>query len=74
MIEEQTDGYKAGSNLEKVLRAGHFAVTAELGPPQGADGDEIRHKARFLKGVADAVNITDAQPDDVDIDLGDGHT
>lgn len=57
----QTNGYKAGSNLEKILRAGHFAVTAELGPPQGADPEEIVHKARLLKGVADAVNITDNQ-------------
>ena len=51
----------AGSNLEKVLRAGHFAVTAELGPPQSADGDVIRQKAALLKGCCDAVNITDNQ-------------
>lgn len=59
----QTDnnGYLAGSNLEKVLRAGHFAVTGELGPPQSADGDEIRHKVSLLKGNCDAVNITDNQ-------------
>jgi len=25
------NGYLVGSNLERVLRAGHFAVTAELG-------------------------------------------
>jgi methylenetetrahydrofolate reductase (NADPH) len=28
------NGYKSGSNLEKILRAGHFAVTAEIGPPR----------------------------------------
>jgi methylenetetrahydrofolate reductase (NADPH) len=61
MAEEQTNGYKSGSNLEKVLKAGKFAVTAELGPPQGADPEAIRHKAQFLKGVADAVNLTDNQ-------------
>ena len=61
MAEEQTNGYKSGSNLEKILRAGHFAVTAELGPPQGADPETILHKARLLKGAADAVNITDNQ-------------
>ena len=55
------NGYLAGSNLEKVLRAGHFAVTGELGPPQSADGDEIRHKVSLLKGNCDAVNITDNQ-------------
>jgi methylenetetrahydrofolate reductase (NADPH) len=52
---------KSGSNLEKVLTAGHFAVTAELGPPQGTDVEFIRKKADLLRGVADAVNITDNQ-------------
>jgi len=52
---------KAGSNLEKILSAGHFAVTAELGPPKGTDVETIRKKAKFLAGVADAVNITDNQ-------------
>jgi methylenetetrahydrofolate reductase (NADPH) len=52
---------KSGSNLEKVLTAGHFAVTSELGPPQSADGEVIRRKAGLLKGCADAVNITDNQ-------------
>jgi methylenetetrahydrofolate reductase (NADPH) len=61
MAEESTNGYKSGSNLEKILAAGHFAVTAELGPPQGADGEEILHKSDFLADVADAANITDNQ-------------
>ncbi len=52
---------KAGSNLEKVLTAGHFAVTGELGPPRGNNAEEVRHKAGFLKGVVDSVNITDNQ-------------
>ena len=52
---------KSESNLERVLAAGHFAVTAELGPPMSCDADEIRHKAGILRGCADAVNITDAQ-------------
>mgnify|MGYP000647074199 CR=1 FL=1 len=56
-----TNGYLSGSNLERVLRAGHFAVTAELGPPQSADGNVIREKAKLLRGNADAVNITDNQ-------------
>jgi 5,10-methylenetetrahydrofolate reductase len=61
MAEETNNGYKSGSNLEKILRAGHFAVTGELGPPQSADGEVIREKANHLKGVTDAVNITDNQ-------------
>ncbi|HSO66885.1 MAG TPA: methylenetetrahydrofolate reductase, partial [Desulfatirhabdiaceae bacterium] len=52
---------KSGSNLEKVLLAGHFAFTGELGPPRGTDAEEVRKKASFLKGHVDAVNITDNQ-------------
>jgi len=52
---------KAGSNLEKVLESGAFAVTGELGPPQSADPEVIREKARLLKGYVDAVNVTDGQ-------------
>ncbi len=56
-----SNGYLAGSNLEKILKAEHFAVTGELGPPQSTDTEEIRHKASLLKGNCDAVNITDNQ-------------
>lgn len=52
---------KAGSNLEKVLEAGHFAVTAECGPPRGADPDIVRQKAAYVKGNVDACNVTDNQ-------------
>ena len=52
---------KAGSNLEKVLEAGHFAVTAECGPPRGADPEIVRKKASYVKGNVDACNITDNQ-------------
>jgi len=52
---------KSGSNLEKVLMAGHFAFTGELGPPRGAHAEEVRKKAAYLKGKVDSVNITDNQ-------------
>ena len=52
---------KSGSNLEKILKAGHFAFTGELGPPRGTGVDEVKHKASFLKGMVDSVNITDNQ-------------
>lgn len=58
---EPGNNYKAGSNLEKILKAGHFAFTGELGPPRGASAEEVRHKAKYLKGNVDAVNITDNQ-------------
>ena len=52
---------KSGSNLEILLRSGKFAVTAELGPPRGADRSVIEKKAAILKGYGDAFNITDCQ-------------
>lgn len=48
-------------NLERVLAQGIFAVTAECGPPRGADPDLVRRKGGFLKGHIDAVNVTDNQ-------------
>ncbi len=52
---------KSGSKLEKVLEAGKLAVTAECGPPQGADAEIVRKKASYLKGYVDACNVTDNQ-------------
>lgn len=52
---------KTGSNLERVLDAGHFAVTVEIGPPMDCDGTVVTEKAKLLKGIADAYNITDNQ-------------
>lgn len=60
-MADANNGYKSGSTLEKVLRAGHFAATAELGPPKNADAEVIRKKAGLLKGIVDGVNITDNQ-------------
>ncbi len=59
--QPHSNGYLVGSNLERVLHAGYFAVTAELGPPQSADAEVIRKKAALLQGCCDAVNITDNQ-------------
>ncbi len=52
---------KTQSNLEKVLAAGHFAVTGEVGPPRGSDPEVVRSKASHLVGKVDAVNVTDNQ-------------
>jgi methylenetetrahydrofolate reductase (NADPH) len=49
------------SNLERVLNAGHFAVTAEVGPPKSAKAEVVIDKARILKGFVDAANVTDNQ-------------
>ena len=60
-MSAKDNGYLVGSQLEKMFRAGHFAVTGELGPPQSADPEVIREKVILLKGLVDAVNITDNQ-------------
>jgi methylenetetrahydrofolate reductase (NADPH) len=52
---------KAESRLKRVLQKGHFAVTAECGPPKGADPKVIRKKGKILKGFVDGVNVTDNQ-------------
>ncbi len=52
---------KTESKLEKILAAGHLAVTSECGPPRGALPDEVKEKAAYLKGVVDAINVTDNQ-------------
>jgi len=47
------------SRLEQVLRAGDFAITAEIVPPVSCDPRDLIEKSRPLKGLADAVNVTD---------------
>ncbi|MFW6070277.1 MAG: methylenetetrahydrofolate reductase [bacterium] len=50
----------AGSRLERVLRSGLFAVTAELNPPDSADPQDVYDAALVLSEVCDAINATDA--------------
>jgi len=52
---------KTESVLEKVLASGNLAVTSECGPPRGAVPEIVREKGELLKGVVDAVNVTDNQ-------------
>ena len=52
---------KTPSRLEKILAAGHLAVTSECGPPRGSDSEVITKKAELIKDHVDAVNITDNQ-------------
>ncbi|MBU2452192.1 MAG: methylenetetrahydrofolate reductase, partial [Proteobacteria bacterium] len=49
------------SNLEKVLKAGHIAVTSECGPPRGSDPEEVKRKGLLIKDYVDAINVTDNQ-------------
>ena len=52
---------KTPSKLEKILRAGHLAVTSECGPPRGSEAHHITKKAEMIKNHVDAINITDNQ-------------
>jgi methylenetetrahydrofolate reductase (NADPH) len=45
--------------LERRLRAGEFAITAEITPPLSADPQDLMDRAIPLRGLADAVNVTD---------------
>ena len=49
------------TNLQKVLEAGYFSVTSELGPPMSANADFVRERAREITGLVDAANVTDCQ-------------
>jgi methylenetetrahydrofolate reductase (NADH) len=46
--------------LASLLRSGEFVVTAELNPPKSAAAGVVRRRAEALKGVVDAVNVTDS--------------
>jgi methylenetetrahydrofolate reductase (NADPH) len=52
---------KTESRLKKVLSADQFAVTAECGPPKGADPETVVKKGGWLKEAVDSVNVTDNQ-------------
>ncbi|MDF2522855.1 MAG: methylenetetrahydrofolate reductase, partial [Clostridiales bacterium] len=49
------------SKLQKILEAGHFSVTAEIGPPMSANADFVRKNAHEMLGIIDAANVTDNQ-------------
>ncbi|HEX4248749.1 MAG TPA: methylenetetrahydrofolate reductase [Pseudonocardia sp.] len=54
-------GPTPAAGLRAALAAGRFAVTAEIGPPRGADAAGVREKAELLRGWVDAANFTDNQ-------------
>lgn len=49
------------SKLHKALEEGHFAVTAEIGPPKHASAQGLKRHTQMLKNCVDAANITDCQ-------------
>jgi len=52
-------GHTSPGRFERVLRAGAFAVTTELAPPDSADPEEVYRRARIFDGYVDAINATD---------------
>ncbi len=60
MTDISTNGH-GPSNLERIIQAGHFVVTGELGPPKGWQREVIERKGELLRGVVDAINLTDNQ-------------
>jgi methylenetetrahydrofolate reductase (NADPH) len=51
----------SNSNLARILRAGHFAVAAELCPPVGPNPKTVFRQIDLLRGYADVYNVTDNQ-------------
>jgi len=50
---------RANSRLERVLRSGRFAVTAELNAPDSANPEDVYKNALVLAEVCDGINATD---------------
>jgi methylenetetrahydrofolate reductase (NADPH) len=50
---------RPASRLEELLRSRRFVITAEITPPVSCDADDFLRKALPLRGLADAVNVTD---------------
>ncbi|WP_163557087.1 methylenetetrahydrofolate reductase [Halomonas sp. NO4] len=52
-------GHVSPGRLERVLRAGKFAITSEIDPPDSADPAEVLKRAAIFDGYVDAINATD---------------
>ncbi len=52
-------GHTSPGRFERVLRAGQFAITSELAPPDSADPEEVYQRARMFDRYVDAINATD---------------
>ena len=48
---EQLPGHSSRGRLERVLRRGEFAVTAELNPPDSADPEDVYNRAAVFVGL-----------------------
>jgi len=49
------------SSFKEALNSGKFVVTSEIGPPKGTNIEKMLHHIDLLKGIVDAINVTDHQ-------------
>ena len=57
---EPLPGHSSLGRLERVLRRGEFAVTAELNPPDSANPADVYERASVFDGWVDGINAVDA--------------
>jgi 5,10-methylenetetrahydrofolate reductase len=53
-------GHSSRGRLERILRRGEFAVTAELNPPDSANPQDVYERASVFDGWVDGINAVDA--------------
>ncbi len=53
-------GHSSRGRLERILRRGEFAVTAELNPPDSANPNDVYERASIFDGWVDGINAVDA--------------
>src|SRR5262249_34459952 len=51
--------HRSAGRLGAAVRARHFVLTAETSPPDAGAAGPVLERAGCLKGIADAVNVTD---------------
>ncbi len=57
--QDPLPGHSSRGRLERILRSGTFAVTAELAPPDSANAEDVYERARVFDGYVDGINATD---------------
>ena len=55
----EKEGHVSQGRFERVLRAGDFAITSEIAPPDSAEPDGVYRRAQLFDCVVDAINATD---------------
>jgi methylenetetrahydrofolate reductase (NADPH) len=56
---QELENNRCMSSLKEKLASDRFVITAEITPPVSCDAADLMAKAAPLKGLADAINVTD---------------